>query len=39
VTEETILAAIRIASVIHGAAVVLDTEAVAIPDGKAVTAS
>jgi alkyl hydroperoxide reductase subunit D len=30
VTEETILAAIRIASVIHGAAAVLDTEAVAV---------
>ncbi len=31
VPEETILAAIRIASVVHGAAAVLDTEAVAAP--------
>jgi alkyl hydroperoxide reductase subunit D len=30
VTEETILAAIRIASVIHGAATILDTEAVPV---------
>jgi alkylhydroperoxidase/carboxymuconolactone decarboxylase family protein YurZ len=38
VSEETILAAIRIASVIHGTAAVLDTEAVTIPDAvEAVT--
>ncbi len=32
VTEETILAAIRIASVIHGTAAVLDTESAVAPE-------
>ena len=36
VTEEQILAAVRIASVIHALAVVLDTEAVAAPQPEAV---
>ncbi len=36
VTEEQILAAVRIASVVHALAVVLDTEAVAAPQPEAV---